>query len=114
MKRVSFILSLFLFSQISLHAQSITLSAESLTWEATQTQEQSIYLSSDSPWTLSFEGEGSEFICVAPSSANTSTSDITATLVVRAEDGSWAHLSLTHKAGSGLSRTIFNFTSEFK
>ena len=100
----------------SLRAQSITLSAESFTWEAGQMHYEDFSIDCQQSWTItisyddsSFEGHfevdfssgsGSENLSVVPLDYNTGTVDITATLVARAADGSTASLQLTHRSES--------------
>ena len=93
----------------SLMAQNISVSTTSLTWSANDTAEQAIYVSADYgvTWTISVsssafiadasDGEGSDFIHVAPAAQNTGTSPITAVLTVSTGSSS-AQVSLSQSA----------------
>ena len=93
----------------SLMAQNISVSTTSLTWSASDTSEQAIHVSAEYgvTWTVSVsssafiadtsEGEGSDFIHVAPAAQNTGSSPVTAVLTV-STGGSSAQVSLSQSA----------------
>ncbi|MBR3075303.1 MAG: BACON domain-containing protein, partial [Bacteroidales bacterium] len=93
----------------SLMAQNISVSTTSLSWSASDTSEQAIHVSADYgvTWTVSVsssafiadtsEGEGSDFIHVAPAAQNTGSSPVTAVLTI-STGGSSAQVSLSQSA----------------
>ena len=93
----------------SLMAQNISVSTTSLTWSASDTSEQAIHVSAEYgvTWTVSVsssafiadasDGEGSDFIHVAPAAQNTGSSPVTAVLTI-STGGSSAQVSLSQSA----------------
>jgi RHS repeat-associated protein len=90
----------------------VSVSPASLEWASASMGEEAVYVSVSGPWTAeiypdtghftldSAEGEDSDFIHVAPSSANALTTAVSATLTVRDASGGFAAVSLLHLAAS--------------
>ena len=95
-----------------LMAQNISVSTTSLTWSANDTSEQAIHVSAEYgvTWTISVsssafiadasDGEGSDFIHVAPAAQNTGSSPVTAVLTISTGSSS-AQVSLSQSAPEG-------------
>ena len=107
-----------------LKAQTVSVSPTALTWSASDTSEQAFYLSVDYgvEWTISIsgsafladatEGEGSDFIHVAPAAVNAGSTDITAVLTV-STDGSSAQVSLTQYAPAADPTELINLAGNW-
>ncbi len=103
------VLLLTLLPQGSAEAQ-VTVSPTSLEWSSGDTSERAIYVNASGPWTADIwpdggqfaldspEGEGSDFIHVAPTSAYAGTSDYWTTLTVRDTAGGFAPVTLILRA----------------